>query len=487
MLLLVVLFTTIVTLFWDSFSAMAAVWSNSENFSHGWLIAPISLWLIWQQRNTLRRLEWQPSAWGLVTFGACALMWLAGELARVSAVKSVAVVLMLPSAVLLLAGLQVSRAILFPLLFLLTMVPAGEGLTPMLMEQTSTVLVWAVQATGIPIFREGMHFTLPTGRWSVVEACSGLRYVIAAAILALLFVYLNFASWKRKLLFILACLLLSIIANWARAYMIVMVGHLSHMKYGVGEDHVVYGWVFFGLVMMLIFWVGSKFGDKSVLSVPETEPIRSTKAPILSPKGAGWMLFAGALVFLASVVSTPRLLRDFEAKPEMLFALKKVLEAESSGSFPVGTAYVKPLAVMNGELKDKTAIEIKYFAQQDKFQDMLAYGQRLLPEVSSDFVEMEKGKATPALLDYGSATQHLVRIGTDQYLLLHWYVVGHSSVGSAYAAKAVRLFNVVKMRGDHSFSVVLAQKMEGSQDDVTQALVNKAKTVNAAFRELSLD
>ena len=48
-----------------------------------------------------------------------------------------------------------------------------------------------------------------------------------------------------------------IVANWLRAYMIVMIGHLSNNKLAVGVDHIIYGWVFFGLVMLLLFWVGS--------------------------------------------------------------------------------------------------------------------------------------------------------------------------------------------------------------------------------------
>jgi exosortase A len=486
MLLLITLLLSIVALFWDSFSAMAAVWSNSENFSHGWLIAPISLWLIWQHRSALRGLEWKYSVWGLFALGICALLWLAGELARVSAVKSVAVVLMLPSAVLLLAGWQVFKSIQFPLLFLLTMVPAGEGLTPILMEHTSSVLVWAVQATGIPIFREGMHFTLPTGQWSVVEACSGLRYVIAATILALLFVYLNFSSWKKKILFMVACLLLSVVANWLRAYMIVMVGHLSHMRYGVGDDHVIYGWVFFGLVMALIFWVGSKFGDKIADPNNHLNSRQAAMPPIFAVKRAGLVLFVGSVIFLGATTSAPRLLRNFEAKPDALSALKSALSAQTIGSFPVSTAFIKPIAIMNGVLPDKTAIEVTYFAQQDKSQDMLAYGQRLLPEVSASFVEIEKGKASSVRLDYGSATQHVVRIGNDQYMLLHWYVVGHSSVGSAYAAKAVRLFNMVSFQGDHSFSVVLAKKLQGAQNEIVSAWSEDVEKINLAFKDLSL-
>ncbi|MHB9103118.1 MAG: exosortase C-terminal domain/associated protein EpsI [Sulfuricella sp.] len=47
------------------------------------------------------------------------------------------------------------------------------------------------------------------------------------------------------------------IANGMRAYMIVMIAHLSDMKLALGVDHLIYGWVFFGVVMMLLFWIGA--------------------------------------------------------------------------------------------------------------------------------------------------------------------------------------------------------------------------------------
>jgi exosortase A len=487
MLLFIGLLISIVAFFWDTFAAMAAVWSNSENFSHGWLIAPISLWLIWQQRNTLKSIPWKASIWGLLALAMCVAMWLAGELARVSVVKSIAVVLAIPSAVLLFAGWSVFRLLQFPLLFLVTMVPGGEGLTPMLMEHTASVVVWAVQATGIPIFREGMHFSLPTGRWSVVEACSGLRYVIAASILALLFVYLNFSSWKRKLFFIVACLGLSVLANWIRAYMIVMVGHLSHMRYGVGEDHVIYGWVFFGLVMTLIFWVGSKFGDKDT----QAADVQTRTALPVASKSAGFSVnltfFVVAFALIGLVVNTPSMLRKYEPNPLALENLQEKLNAKYSKSFPVETAILQPVATKILTLPDDVFLEADYFARQDKNQDMLGYGQRLLPEMSARFIELENGKEQSVPLDFGKTTRHLVKIGDQQYLLLHWYIVGKASVGSPYAAKVVRLFNIGKGDGDHSFSVVLAIKVQQSPAEALKKLAAQATRVNDAFKSISLN
>jgi exosortase/archaeosortase family protein len=146
-------------------------------------------------------------------------------------------------------GWAVARELTFPLLFLFFAVPVGEFMVPPMMEWTADFTVKALQLTGIPVYREGLQFVIPSGNWSVVEACSGVRYLIASFMVGTLFAYLNYRSSKRRVIFMLVSLAVPIVANWLRAYLIVMVGHLSDNKLAAGVDHLVYGWVFFGVVI----------------------------------------------------------------------------------------------------------------------------------------------------------------------------------------------------------------------------------------------
>jgi EpsI family protein len=145
---------------------------------------------------------------------------------------------------------------MFPLGFLFLAVPMGAGLIPPLMEFTADTTEFLLRASGIPVLREGLYLSLPTGTWSVIEECSGVRYLIASFTLGLFYAYLTYYSLWRRVAFMAAAIIVPILANSVRAYGVVMVGHLSDMRFGVGADHLVYGWVFFGLVMLLMFWVG---------------------------------------------------------------------------------------------------------------------------------------------------------------------------------------------------------------------------------------
>ena len=99
-------------------------------------------------------------------------------------------------------GNQAVSALAFPLFFLLFAVPFGEFLLPALMEQTADVLIFALRLTGIPVYREGQFFTLPSGSWSVVEACSGLRSLTALISLGVLLGALFLEKWPNRLLLV---------------------------------------------------------------------------------------------------------------------------------------------------------------------------------------------------------------------------------------------------------------------------------------------
>ena len=231
---LLVLIAAILLLYRDTAWGMVQIWSRSETFTHGFLVVPIVLWLVWRSRDALVALTPRPSGWILAPLLIAILGWLMGDLAAVNAVTQMAFVSMLVLAIPAVLGVSVARLIAFPLAFLYFAVPIGEVFLPQLMEWTANFTVVALRFSGIPVFREGLQFVIPSGNWSVVEACSGVRYLIASLTVGTLFAYLNYQSNWRRLLFVLVSILVPIVANWLRAYMIVMLGHLSGNTIAVG-------------------------------------------------------------------------------------------------------------------------------------------------------------------------------------------------------------------------------------------------------------
>lgn len=267
-------------LYRETFVAMAGIWTRSETFAHAWLVPPIVLWLVWRLRSELAPMVPRPAPWMLLPMLVVAFGWLLGDLAGINAVTQLAVTALIVLAVPAVLGLQVARRLLFPLTFLFFMVPVGEFMLDPMMEWTADFTVWALVATGIPVYREGLQFIIPSGTWSVVEACSGVRYLIASFMVGTLFAYLNYNSPTRRWVFVGVSILVPIIANWVRAYMIVMLGHLSGNKIAVGVDHLIYGWVFFGIVIGIMFVIGARWSEPP--AEPAAVPARDPAAELVS-------------------------------------------------------------------------------------------------------------------------------------------------------------------------------------------------------------
>lgn len=285
--------------FYQTIASLISVWSGGETFTHGFFIAPISLWLIWQKREELVSLAPRPDFIALVPLFCGSLLWLLGHLASVQIVQHIAFVSVLISIIWSMIGRRAAWSIAFPLGFLFLMVPFGEEFIPPLMDLTAETTVWLVRASGIPVYQEGLYFSLPSGNWSVVEACSGVRYLISSIVLGFLFSYLTYTKlWKRALFILISCIV-PIVANCGRAYMIVMIGHFSGMELATGVDHLIYGWVFFGVVMLLLFWIGGFFKDVDDDVIAESAiELRAKERQVYSPN---YSVTAGLLMAVMMV------------------------------------------------------------------------------------------------------------------------------------------------------------------------------------------
>ncbi|OFA07074.1 exosortase A [Duganella sp. HH101] len=261
--------TGLVATHWTTAAAMANLWWHSPTFAHGLLVSPVCVWLVWRQRAGLAACPRHPSPLMLLPLAMLGALWFLATVANVPVLQQYCLVLMVVATVVLVQGRRYARAIAFPLAYLLLAVPFGEVFIPPLIEFTAAFTVGALQLVGIPVFQDNNVLSLPSGSWSVVEACSGLRYLIASVALGTLYAHLSYRSRLRQAAFVAVALVLPIVANGLRAFLIVLVGHCSNMTLAVGIDHLIYGWLFFGLVSALMFWVGARWRD-DVTPPPQT-------------------------------------------------------------------------------------------------------------------------------------------------------------------------------------------------------------------------
>ncbi|MEJ7926548.1 exosortase A [Sphingobium sp. AN641] len=241
---------------------MVTIWWTASTFGHCLFIPPLIAWLVQQRLPGLRQIT--PVAWapGLLWLAAGAVGWMLGEAASVAMVRQAGLVVMLQGGVIALLGPAVARALAFPLFYALFMIPAGEEIVPALQLLTARLSMVFLALAGVPAHIEGIFITTPTGYFEVAEACSGAKFLIAMTAYGALVCNVCFRSWRRRIAFLVGALALSIFANGVRAFATILVAHLTTVDAAVGFDHVVFGWIFFAIVITLAMAAAWPFFDR---------------------------------------------------------------------------------------------------------------------------------------------------------------------------------------------------------------------------------
>ncbi|MDX1517339.1 MAG: EpsI family protein [Woeseiaceae bacterium] len=259
----------VVLAFGSSFTSMWALWQTSDH-RHGILVFPISAFLIWQLRHEFAEVRLHVEARGLLLVAVAAAGWILARLAGIQVAEHVFAITLIPAAIWVFAGWQVLRKIFFPVLFLYFATPFGEALVPALMLVTADMSTALLEISGIPHFRDGQYISLPGGEFVVADVCAGLRYLSTGVMIALLYGHLTYERVGKQLLLAACTAVTLILANGLRAWIVMAVASATEMRYLGGRDHIYFGWLLFGIVMMLIMWVGARYADKG--PSPDADP-----------------------------------------------------------------------------------------------------------------------------------------------------------------------------------------------------------------------
>ncbi|MEQ1529204.1 MAG: exosortase A [Methylococcales bacterium] len=464
-------------IFYDTWVSIVSTWIRTKTYNHGFIVAPISLWLIWSRRSYYQQLI-PAASWSALLFViGFGFLWLVADLSHVLVGKQFAVVGMLVSGFWTVLGNRVASSMLFPLFFLFFMVPVGDQLVAPLMEFTATFTVNMLRLTGLSVYREGTFFTLTSGNWSVVEACSGINYLIASLTLGFVYAYLNYSNYKKRAFFMLLSAGVPIIANGFRAYMIVMIGHFSGMTLAVGVDHIIYGGIFFGLVMLLLFYLGSFWRD------PVTVPVLADYDGQQKTVGNGQQRWLVLLVVGCAFLVWPQAsvwLSAQQAEGELPDYLSKI---QPQGWQPKANPFWTWSPKYDGAV-----------AQQTNFY---TDGSRIIGVFHASFGKESQGSElvnamnlliSPELTKHWRIINHsvLALTGLDaqesvlnnnqsqqDLLVLEWYQIGKRYTTNSYLAKAYQLGK--RLKGDDAPElkvVVWTQTIHDSHQEARIALQN---------------
>lgn len=245
----------VVLVFHGTFATLWRTWMTSPNYSHGFLIPPVVLFLFWTQRKSFLEAAGRGTSWGLAIVAAGLVGHIVSIRAGVFMTQGYSFVLLLFGLTALFYGRRAVGALWFPLGYLVFMLP----MPPVLMNGISFRLkVFAArtgsaiaQRIGIPLVRSGMTIHMPGGSLRIADPCAGLRSLIALVALGALFAWFSKGStWKRLVLFLCA-VPLAVFANILRISLLCFVANLWGVDAALGFFH-----DFSGLFLFIVAFAG---------------------------------------------------------------------------------------------------------------------------------------------------------------------------------------------------------------------------------------
>jgi exosortase A len=283
----------ILLLFFRDVADMAAIWWTSSTFTHCLFILPLVGWLIWQRRDEVMLRT--PQLWGpgLALVFAAGFGWILGEAAGVSLIRHASLVMMIQASAITLLGPAAARALMFPLFYLFFLVPFGEEFVPPLQTITAKLCMLFLGWAGIPAHIEGVFITTPTGYFEVAEACAGVKFLVAMVAYGALVANVCFRKWARRIAFMALVLVVPILANGIRAYGTIHISALTSNDFAAGFDHIIYGWVFFAVVMAIVMGIAWKFFDRAI-----DDPWLTPPTVAVAPQPIRWPVPAGLTAML---------------------------------------------------------------------------------------------------------------------------------------------------------------------------------------------
>ncbi len=452
----------ILLLFFSDASDIVGIWWNSSTFNHCLLILPILIWLVARRKEEVTAITPHFFAPGLLYMAAASTGWFLGELAGVALARQLGLVMLLQGAVITILGYNVSRGLLFPLLYSFFMVPIGDELVPWLQTITADMCMFLLDLVGIPAYIDGIFITTPTGYFRVAEACSGIEFLIAMIAYGALVSNICFKSWTRRIAFMILCVVMPIVANGIRAWGTIYIAHHTGIEFAAGFDHIFYGWIFFALVLVLVMAIGWRWFDKHIDEAAfDPSPLIGTPKYVMQHNKALLSIAAIMIVpFLwsSAIAAQSSEVPDAVIAPEISgwekIAYEPLYDWQpyfAGSNFNVGQRYRDS----EGRIVDMAII---VFDRQEEGRELIAFAQGAIGP-DSDWSWTANINAPE-----GAKGERITAPGPVSRDVYSYYRVNGTTTGSAIQVKLATLLSKLTLSNQQSVAVLISAEHRDGVD-----------------------
>lgn len=378
-------------LFHREVAAAVSTWDTSTAYNHCFLVIPIVVYLLWDRHEVLGDAVLEPYPIAALAALPLALAWLVTERLGIMEGRQLVAMTFVELLFFAMLGPHLWWRLAGPLLYLYFLVPFGAFLTPNLQDITTVFIDHGLRFLHIPAYITGYTIEIPEGTFHIAEACAGLRFLIAAVAFGCLYALVMYRSPIRRAAFISVSIVVPIIANGLRALGIIAIGHALGSAEAAETDHLLYGWLFFSIVILLLIGLGLPFREDRVAGTPERSPSElrgSYFRDRLRPSVFG----AAGLVVLASI--GPAIAEELtqRAAPDMVSGFPSLMLTgpcrQNTTPLAVGLDAPGRMIVQRIDCgPGPVQLSIEVFSPRSATSRMLAEQRRLTDVIGADDVQ----------------------------------------------------------------------------------------------------
>ncbi|MBB3032760.1 exosortase A [Erythrobacter lutimaris] len=451
---------------------MARQWFTVSTYQHILFVPPIIGWLVWNRREALAGIA--PQAWlpGLGMVAGALFVWLVGTLTSLDLLAQAGAVLVLQCAVLAVLGLRAGAVLAFPLAFAAFLVPFGEEIVTPLQMLTAEMVIALTHLSGIPAQIDGIFIDTPAGLFEVAEACAGVQFVVAMLTLGVLAAKVGMTRWPHRIALLALCLVVPILANGVRAWGTIAIAQYVGAERAGGIDHIVYGWVFFALVVALVMALAWRWFDRDpeaegrcagrwvdhrlVLAIDRPHLRASTLVPVL----VALIALAGLWSGLARSGTYDRAALAGPDVPGWT-----LVETQMRTNWqPLGAAASERLHLIYRDPEGQS-VDL-YLAAYDGDADPTASAEGAVPQNTP----WRRVRAVSAA--EGMMGEELVRSATEHRMAWTSYVAGGQSTANTLAFRLIDLGDRLALRAEPRWLVILSTA-DGASEEQAEGLLRR--------------
>jgi len=251
-----VLSSLITLLFTPIILQLINVWWTRDDYSHGFFVIPLALYMFWVKRKELLALTSSPLWIGFPIFFLGILSYSISFTVKFNTLTHISIIVIILGLLLSFLGWRLTKGVLFPVLFLLFMFPIPEAyyilITNPLKLIVTKISVQLIYLFGIPVYVEGNLLFLSNTQLAVTEACSGIRSLYSYLMLGCIFAVIS-KQLRTKIVLIVSTVFLAVMINVFRVTITGILASYVGAKASEGFFHEFSGIVLFAVGLMIFF------------------------------------------------------------------------------------------------------------------------------------------------------------------------------------------------------------------------------------------